>query len=871
MASTGVKWRVFSRLIPCLLAVIVTTIFCVINYDPFFKRKISEYISYKVSEVVHAPVQVEFEYFNPFTATLSCTHVRSSMYDWSCAIPRISFRGSWISLLSQCNFDLECVVESGSCTLHVENKDCSLINIVNDFLKVPSKKPLIVTSIILKECTVALVDKDTSLSSSGSFSLTTKMVSKHYFVQHVVHSLQTMYKDLVLFNVTNGSGELLLKEHAEAQGSLYYTIDSVFIPHQKTILYGVYSAENKYLNVYSTDRQWDISLSYQNIVKLSGHLPLTEILRKCVSIVDAEAEIAFDIQWDEIVKAELLCNKIKIKNTTLEPIKLWCEKQDDRYSGSFLVGENDICIQGSIDTHNESCTIQANSCLPITSSWISFSDVEPFTLELTSDYTDYNVKFSGLCKSLLSPEYTRCTMNFHTDFQRWNVQGDYGEYAWLLNSKNDTLTFNGTYLKSEILKGTYAFESKQGSFSGSEHILKLIGTSQNVPVTGKGTWQINTLDNHQEIQFSGLVDGQFRIGDWYNIVEKSKIHGLYNSVDNVLQIQNFTTQFRAGSLAVNNAVIDTSKRYCSLPLKFDNVLITKQNEFFAQVNGYGCLNGSFDALTLKGFCMVDKSLITGNILSSDLYKETEHKMHVPIECDCLVLTKTEVPIKTPLFATNAHCLLHITGQLMNPRIDGTIDFSNGSIYFPYDALFIKTGLLTFNSVTSEPSIELVAKNSIKNYDITLGLHGGIHKPLITLTSSPLLAKDQLIALLLGGSEDGSLSLIMPQSITELFEQLLFGSTATISKTQKFIQSFFEPLKSVRLVPKFSDQTGRGGLRGALEIDVTDRLKASIQQNFSLTEDTRIDISYALSDEANIKATKDERGDVGCEVEMKWRW
>jgi translocation and assembly module TamB len=285
------------------------------------------------------------------------------------------------------------------------------------------------------------------------------------------------------------------------------------------------------------------------------------------------------------------------------------------------------------------------------------------------------------------------------------------------------------------------------------------------------------------------------------------------------------------------------------------------------------LHGPLNTLQLKGCCIADKSLITGNILSTELYKEAAplDLAGFDIACDCLLLTKNEIPIKTSLFKTDAQCCMRVTGSLAHPTLLGSIDFNNGSIYFPYDALFIKKGSLQFNTMSLEPSIELIAKNTLKNYDITLGLHGTMQNPVVTLNSSPSLNKEQLIALLLGGSEDGSLSLIMPQSMTELFEQLLFGSTATISKTQKYLHSLFEPLKSVRLVPKFSDQTGRGGLRGALEIEVTDRLKASILQNFNLTEDTRVDISYALSDEANVKVTKDERGDVGAEIEMKWRW
>ena len=74
-----------------------------------------------------------------------------------------------------------------------------------------------------------------------------------------------------------------------------------------------------------------------------------------------------------------------------------------------------------------------------------------------------------------------------------------------------------------------------------------------------------------------------------------------------------------------------------------------------------------------------------------------------------------------------------------------------------------------------------------------------------------------------------------------------------------------------MVPSFSDQTGRGGLRGAIEIDVNDRWRALIQKNFSLTEDTRLEVEYLVSDEISVRGVANERRDVGAEVEMRWKF
>ncbi len=74
-----------------------------------------------------------------------------------------------------------------------------------------------------------------------------------------------------------------------------------------------------------------------------------------------------------------------------------------------------------------------------------------------------------------------------------------------------------------------------------------------------------------------------------------------------------------------------------------------------------------------------------------------------------------------------------------------------------------------------------------------------------------------------------------------------------------------------MVPSFTDQTGRGGLRGALEISLDDRWRATIQKNFSLTEDTKFELEFLLSDDITLRAIRDERRDLGGEVEMRWKF
>ena len=173
--------------------------------------------------------------------------------------------------------------------------------------------------------------------------------------------------------------------------------------------------------------------------------------------------------------------------------------------------------------------------------------------------------------------------------------------------------------------------------------------------------------------------------------------------------------------------------------------------------------------------------------------------------------------------------------------------------------------------SNDPFIELEAKNRLKKYNVTLRIDGYLSQPHITLSSYPALSQEQIVALLLAGAEGESLNIVMPALIMQNLKNIIFGNEQSKSKVDKYFSAILKPLKHVRFVPRFTDQTGRGGLRGAIEIDVNDRLHGLIEKNFSLSEDTRFEVEYLLSDEVGIKAVKDERGDIGGEVEMRWKF
>lgn len=167
-------------------------------------------------------------------------------------------------------------------------------------------------------------------------------------------------------------------------------------------------------------------------------------------------------------------------------------------------------------------------------------------------------------------------------------------------------------------------------------------------------------------------------------------------------------------------------------------------------------------------------------------------------------------------------------------------------------------------------INLLAKNRIKKYLVSLSVAGPLQQPTIFLESNPALNEEQIIALLFAGSETVNLKADLPIIIMQNLHKLIFGDRQALPPAQRFFKKLTTPLKYVQITPNFTDQSGRGGIRGTISVDINKQLHAEIQKNFTMQDDFAFQLEYFLSDDFNVKAIKDARGDIGTELELVYR-
>lgn len=405
-------------------------------------------------------------------------------------------------------------------------------------------------------------------------------------------------------------------------------------------------------------------------------------------------------------------------------------------------------------------------------------------------------------------------------------------------------------------------------------------------IPGQGTVYVSAQLDGATINASiDLLKGNIRIPETYTIIRGVKGSLSADLIKRTIVISDAFLELDKGSLVCQRAVIELNKNgipsFIYAPCTIKKAFLTVQKELFAVFSGniiWTQTEGK--GSELKGKIIIDRGYFKKNIFAQlgvgqkkivdfgNARSDLNQQCHLDISLE----TKNPLEVKTSFLETQVQIGIALQGTLQNPELSGSLGLENGTLAFPYRPLSITHGMIYFlPHQLYDPIVELIAKGKIRKYQVTLRCNGSLQHPHISFESTPPLTEEQVITLLLAGSEEGSLSLAMPAMIMQKLQNVIFGPEQPASKLEGYFKSLLEPLKHIRFIPGFSDQSGRGGFRGSIEIDVNDQLRGMIQKNFSLSEDIKLEVEYFLSDDITVRGMRDERGDFGGEVEMRWKF
>lgn len=400
------------------------------------------------------------------------------------------------------------------------------------------------------------------------------------------------------------------------------------------------------------------------------------------------------------------------------------------------------------------------------------------------------------------------------------------------------------------------------------------------------------------VQFQGSV----KDGIYYSQVSTNKanirIPKIYNVVQNIaasceldfynrrIAFKDVKAELHEGEIVCSNINLFFEKsgkvQFIHAPCLLHNVLVSWNKGIFSLFSGSMLVSKFKDEpIHIAAQIIVEKSQLKDNIFSSEFqealfgraleYDDKENAEDSPV-LDIAVFTKELLRIKTAFLGARAKLDLHLKGTAKKPELSGVIHLVSGSFYFPYKPLDISDGkIFFFPDQQFDPLLDVVAKAKLKRFGVSMHVTGSVFDPVVQFDAAPYLTEEQIVSLLLLGIEENSLSVMVSALLTQKLKDLVFGPALSKTKLQSKFERLLQSLKYFRFLPQFTNQTGRGGIRGLFEVDASDHLHGKVDTNFMQLEDTKFDVNYDVTDDVTLRGQKDGPSTYGGEIEFRWKF
>ncbi len=386
--------------------------------------------------------------------------------------------------------------------------------------------------------------------------------------------------------------------------------------------------------------------------------------------------------------------------------------------------------------------------------------------------------------------------------------------------------------------------------------------------SGKVTFDVGAEGRLKQPELTGRV-----LFDNANLAIDGIPNGLSNLTgsmvfnQNRLQVENVTATSGGGKVTVTGYVGYQNGLFSDLTATVDNVRI-RYAGLSTTANASIRLQGGQAALFLSGNVLITRFGVGADVDFAQF--AGAGGISVPpdptsilnkIRLDVHLASAPQLDFQNSYAKIAGTVDLNVRGTAAVPSVLGTIRITDGSATFAGTSYELERGVIYFsNPVRINPIIDLDVTTHIENYDITVGVQGDATnlKP-IYRSSPPLTEADIFNLLALGKTQEESQ--ISTQQATEAgtdptTSAILSGAlNATISSR---VGKLFGA-GSVKIDPSYVGTLGNSTARITVQEPLTKQLTLVFATNVNESAQQLIQVSYQISENTSVVATRDEAG------------
>jgi len=360
----------------------------------------------------------------------------------------------------------------------------------------------------------------------------------------------------------------------------------------------------------------------------------------------------------------------------------------------------------------------------------------------------------------------------------------------------------------------------------------------------------------------------------------SNINGTLVFNENRLRVRSLTAQTGGGTLTLGGSI------YYSQGLSFDLTASSKdiRLRYPPGVSSYADADLRFTGTPsnslLSGTVTINRFAVSPQF---DLAYFLQRMAQAPnvaspqsplnnLHFDLHVVTAQELRVEMSMAKISGNADLRLRGAANNPVLLGRVDIAQGNLDIAGTKYHLDRGDLVFNNPTTiAPVIDVEATARVRDYDISMGLHGPIAHPSINYRSDPPLPTSDIIALLALGrtQEEGVYYQTGPgQSLSELtsnavLEQAL--ASAYSSRAQRLFGA-----SRIKIDPQAISAENNSNARITIEQQVSDKVTMTFISNVSQSAQQIVQMEYFINRRLSVVAIRDQNGVVSFDIKYRQR-
>jgi translocation and assembly module TamB len=393
----------------------------------------------------------------------------------------------------------------------------------------------------------------------------------------------------------------------------------------------------------------------------------------------------------------------------------------------------------------------------------------------------------------------------------------------------------------------------------------------NIGVTVTGAMPTPLMAGRIDIVHGGLsmIDLPAGLGD---------INGSFVFNQNRLEVEQLTAHTGGGLVTVAGFISYSNT------VNFD--LQTKGNEIRFRYAGISVtsdhtlrLAGDLQNATLSGDVTITRfAQIPSNDLASALAQASQPSA-VPnsksplnaLHLDVRILSAPELTVQTTLAKLSGDVDLRLRGTAARPVLLGRINVAEGDLKIEGTKYHLERGDITFTDpVRIDPVLDVEATTRVRDYDITIGLHGTLERLTTTYRSDPPLSSTDIVNLLAFGrtQSDTSATGTANMGFAESASNAILGQAMNQTVNNRVSKLF--GISSIRINPSVGGVDNNPNARLTVEQQVSNNVTLTYITNLTRSAQQVIQFEYNINSEYSFQALRDENGVVSFDLLVRKR-